>query len=284
LGTPRGRVTRRDEKEGGVDRVLDIGVYYGGVEVERRVWDWIIGLDHRPIEMEVEVRGWVVEKEENKMGIVDWEKFEAELKCEEEGEWMDGVGGGYRKSRRDLEEGVERFEGKLSEGVERCRGRRRWKEGKKKWWSVKLEEKYKRGVEVEKEWERGRRVGDREMVKGMRKDFKKKLERVRREHWVKYLEGLGEKEGYQWVKTDRDFMVDLPSIRGEDGNMVEKDEEKGRAIVRGLGKRNELDQEEEGFWEEVSIEEEEVEECLKKQNDKKAAGENELGGKVLKVA
>jgi len=53
--------------------------------------------------------------------------------------------------------------------------------------------------------------------------------------------------------------------------------------VRGLGKRKELDQEEEGFWVEVDVGEEEVEECLKKEGDREAAGENEMGRKVIKV-
>jgi len=136
---------------------------------------------------------------------------------------------------------------------------------------------------MEREWMRGGRRGGLEEIRNMRKGFKEKVEKEKREHWVRYLESLGEKESYQWVKTDRDFVVDVPGIRGEDGKVVENDEGKGWAIVRGLGKREELDQEEEEFWEKVEVEEEEVEECLKKQKDGKAAGENKMGGKVLKV-
>ena len=57
LGTERGVVMRRGEGERGVDRVLDIGVNVGGLEVVGRSWEWVVGLDHRPIEMEVEVIG-----------------------------------------------------------------------------------------------------------------------------------------------------------------------------------------------------------------------------------
>lgn len=45
------------------------------------------------------------------------------------------------------------------------------------------------------------------------------------------------------MKTDRDFVVDLARIRDEEGKWQEEDERKGRAIVRGLGKREELEQE-----------------------------------------
>lgn len=43
-----------------------------------------------------------------------------------------------------------------------------------------------------------------------------------------------------------------------------------------------MKQEEEGFWEEIEIEEELVKEVLWKQGDGKAAGVNGLSGKVMK--
>jgi len=242
-----------------------------------------VGLDHRPIEMEVEVIGMVVEKKEDKRGVVDWKRLEAELRLEGGRERCNRGERGIR-GRKELEEVVEEFEGRLMEVVEENRGRRKWKKGKKRWWSEELEEEYKRCEGVERDWRRGEKGVEMEEVREMRREFKMKVEKVKRDHWVSYLESLGEKESYQWVKTDRDFVVDVPGIKGENGVVVEDDEGKGWAIVRGLGKREELEQEEEGFWEEVGVEEEEVEECLKKQGDGKAAGENEMGGKVLKVA
>ena len=74
------------------------------------------------------------------------------------------------------------------------------------------------------------------------------------------------------MKTDRDVVVDVLPIEVEGGGRVEGDEGKGEAIIRGLGKREELSQEGEGFWEEVDIGEEEVEEIVGKQKEKKAAG------------
>jgi len=281
MGTPRGVVTRRDEKDGEKDRVLDVGLYVGGVEVKGRVWDWIVGLDHRPVEMVVEVLGMVVEREEDTRGIVDWKMFESGVRLRE-GEWMRERRGGEVKTREVLEDWVERWERILVEEVEKSRGRRRWRKGKKKWWNGEVEEEYLRVKKLEKEWMEGDREGGLERVREGRKEYKRKVEEVRRRSWGLYLESLGEKEGYQWVKTDRDFVVDIPGIKVGDGRVVEDDEEKGWAIVRGLGKREELSQEEEGFWEEVEVEEEEVKECVDKQGDRKAAGENELGGRVLK--
>ena len=83
------------------------------------------------------------------------------------------------------------------------------------------------------------------------------------------------------MKTDRDFMVEVPAIRSENGNLIEEDGKKGEAIIRGLGKREELKQEKEGFWEEIRVGEEEVEEAIWKQKDGKAARVNGLSGKVM---
>jgi len=49
-----------------------------------------VGLDHRPIEMEVEVMGVVVKKEEDRRGIVDWERLETGIRLEgEKEEWSE---------------------------------------------------------------------------------------------------------------------------------------------------------------------------------------------------
>jgi len=255
VGTPRGVVTRRDEKEEERDRVLDVGFYVRGVEVEGRMWDWVVGLDHRPVEMIVEVLGVVIEREEDKRGIVNWKKFESGLRLREE-EWLREMGVGEVRTREVLEEWVEKWEKMLMEEVEKSRGRRRWKRGKKKWWNGEVEEEYLRVKGLEKEWMEGDREGELERVREGRKEYKKKVEEVRRRSWGMYLESLGEKEGYQWVKTDRDFVVDILGIKVDGGRVVEDDEGKEWAIVGGLGKKEELDQEEEGFWEEVEVGEE----------------------------
>ena len=108
------------------------------------------------------------------------------------------------------------------------------------------------------------------------------IEGKKARYWWEYLGKVKRGEGFKFVKTDRDFMVDVPAIRGEDGEWVRDDKDKGREIIRGLGKREELKQEEEGFWEEIRVGEEEVEEAVWKQKDRKAAGVNGLSGKVLK--
>ncbi|PWW77513.1 hypothetical protein C7212DRAFT_314527 [Tuber magnatum] len=80
---------------------------------------------------------------------------------------------------------------------------------------------------------------------------------------------MGVNDGFKWVKGERDFVQNLPEIEGEEGKRVVGEEEKGREIIRG-------------FWESVELEEEELEECRKKQGNRKAAGEDEIGGKVWK--
>jgi len=86
------------------------------------------------------------------------------------------------------------------------------------------------------------------------------------------------------VKTDRDFVVDIPKISGKDDIMVEEDEGKGWAIIKGLGKREKGMQEKESCWSEVEVREEEVGNLLEREKDRRAAGENGLGGKGLKGA
>ena len=270
LGTPRGVSTRRAKGEVGKDRVLDIGVWVGGLEVEGRVWDWIGGLDHRPIEMEVEVVGVEIERVMEGESMVEWGKVEVELRGVEENlknRMMDRMRGG----RRELEERVEELEKEMKGAVERNKGKRKWREGKKRWWTGRVEREYRSLREVEKGWEEGL-IGV-ERVREKRREFKKVAEEEKREHWVKYLEGLGEDEGYKWVKGDRDFVVNVPTIVLENGERLEKDEDKGVGIMRGLGKGEELELEEEGYELELEVDDEEVEECVMKQGDKKAAGE-----------
>jgi len=259
----------RDMRKGVEERVLDVGFYVGGVEVEGRVWDWVMGLDHRPVEMKVKVIGWKMDKEEERRDKVDWMKMEAGLRGREE----EGKGLWKRvRTREELECMVEKYEELLVKEVEGSRGSRKWKKGRKKWWNGEVEEAYKKCRRKEEEFFRGGGEERRLEVKRARKEYKEVVERVKREHWVGYLEELGLNKGYQWVKTDRDFVVDIPAIRGKDGVMVEDDEGKGWAIIKGLGKREKEEQEEEGFWEEVEVEEEEVEQLLGKQKDGKAAG------------
>ena len=139
--------------------------------------------------------------------------------------------------------------------------------------------------EVEKSWERGDRSEGRERVREKRREWREKVREVKGNHWCEFLEGLDVNESYRWIKTDRDFIVDLPPIKGVDGRWYEEDGDKGREIVRGLGKREELLQEEEGgVWDiGEDVTEEEVEEVVRRQKDRKAPGENGLGGKVLKL-
>jgi len=277
VGTERGVVTRRGEKEGVKDGVLDVGFYVGGVMVEGRTWDWVGSLDHRPVEMVVEVIGEELKRKEEREGKVDWERVEAELRL------MKGEGGGDVVGREELERRVEVLENRVMEVVRGNKGKGKWKYGKKVWWNGVIEKEYEEVKEEERKWmENGRKEG-KDKVKESRRKWKKVVEQVKREHWLKYLEGLEERDGYKWVKTDRDFLVDIPGIRNEDGEMVEEDEEKARALVRGLGKRKEEEQELEGFYEKVEVEEEELGEMIRKQGDGKAAGENGLGGKVLKM-
>jgi len=90
-------------------------------------------------------------------------------------------------------------------------------------------------------------------------------------------------ESFRFLKIDRDFVVDVPGRRGEDGRLVEKDSRKGEPILRGLGKREKLDQEVEGYEKGVELEEGLVEECIFTQNDKKAVGVNGIERKLVKM-
>ena len=278
VGNEVGVGTRKDEKRG-VCRVLDLAVYGGGVLLKCRVGEDIVGLDHKPLEVEVEVEGWVLEENRGKEVGVDWEKFRGELKV-----W--GGGGvkleGGRVSRGRLEEVVEMVEEGLRGRIEECRGRRRWESGRKRWWDTELENKRREVRVKEEKWKREGGDENRREVREERKEYRSMIEEKKAKYWLEYLGKVKRGEGFKFVKTDRDFMVDVPAIRSENGELVREDKDKGREIIRRLGKREELKQEEEGFWEEIRVGEEEVEEAIWKQKDRKAAGINGLSGKVLK--
>ena len=278
IGNKVGEYTRYDDKRG-VGRVLDLAIYGGAVEMECEVEERIVGLDHKPLEVEVRMNRWKVEEEGWKKGRVDWNKYEGELRVwKGKGLWLKEG----RVTREHLEEVVEEVEKGLRERLERCKGRRKWESGRKRWWDSELEEKRKKVRYWEERWkrEREKRVGMERKVE--RKEYRKMVEEKKARYWLKFLEKMKRGEGFGFVKTDRDFMVDVPPIRGENGLMVKEDKDKGGEIVRGLGKREELKQEREGFWEEVKVEEEEVGEMIGMQKDGKAAGINGLSGRVMK--
>ena len=278
IGNEVGVGTRKDEKRG-LCRVLDLAVYGGGVRMKYRVGEDIVGLDHKPLEVEVEVEGWMLEEEKGKEVGVDWEKFRGELKVWG-GEDMRLEEG--KISRARLERVVEEVERGLKERVDRCRGRRKWKSGRKRWWDKELESKRGEVRKREEEWKRDKGEERRRELAEERKEYRSMIEEKKARYWLEYLEKVKRGEGFKFVKTDRDFMVDVPAIRGENGDLVRDDKDKGREIVRGLGKREELKQEEEGYWEDIRLDEEEVEDALGKQKDRKAAGVKGLSGKVLK--
>ena len=278
VGNKVGEGTRYESRSG-KERVLDLAVYGGGVEMKCEVGEGIVGLDHKPLEVEVKVEGWEVEDKGWKKGGVDWDKFDAELEVwGGEGLYLEGG----KVEREELERVVEEVEVGLRKVLERCKGRKKWESGRKRWWDSELEKKRKEVRDWEERWKRGRSEEDRKEVRVERGEYRKMIEEKKARYWLEYLEGLKRGEGFKFVKTDRDFMTDVPAIRGEGGELVEDDKEKGRAIVRGLGKREEMKQEDEGFWMGVEVEEEEVKEALWKQGDGKAAGLNGLSGKVLK--
>ena len=278
VGNVVGDYTRYDERSG-TGRVLDLAVYGGGVELKCVVGEGVVGMDHRPLEVEVKVEGWVVEELGWKKGKVDWDKFRAELEVwNGRGLWLKE--GGVR--REHLEEVVEEVEKGMRERLERCKGRKKWESGRKRWWDSDLEEKRRRVREWDERYKRNRSEENDRERKVERKEYRDMIEDKKARYWMEFLENMKKGEGFGFVKTDRDFMVDVPAIRGEGGELVREDGEKGRAIVRGLGKREELKQEEEVFWEEVEVEEEEVKSAIWKQKDGKAAGVNGLSGRVMK--
>jgi len=278
VGNRVGEGTRYDSR-GGKERVLDWAVYGGGVELDCKVGEEVVGMDHKPLEVKVRVEGWKVEDRGWKKGKVDWKKFESELEVwGGEGIWLKEG----RVRREHLEEVVGEVEEGLRVRVERCKGRKKWESGRKRWWDSELEKKRVRVRYWEKRWKEERREECKREVRIERKEYRLMIEEKKARYWFEYLEKMERGKGFGFVKTDRDFMVDVPTIKGEGGKMFMHDKDKGREIVRGLGKREELLQQEEGYWEEVEVEEEEVEEAIWKQKDGKAAGVNGLSGRVIK--
>ena len=141
--------------------------------------------------------------------------------------------------RGELEEVVEKVQEELVKLVELGRKYRKWKMGRKKWWNEEVEKKHMEVRGVEKEWERGNRLGGWEKVVQKRKEWKDLVKEVKGQYWGKYLEGMDMNKSYRWIKMNRDFVVDLRRIKGMDGEWYERDEEKEREIVRGLEKRKE---------------------------------------------
>lgn len=178
---------------------------------------------------------------------------------------------------------MEEVEGEMEKWIKESEGEGKWKRSRKRWWNERVEEEYRKTRKVEKRWEEGRNERRKKEMEEARKNFKRVVYEEKGRHWGDYLEKIGVNEAFKWIKTDRDFVVDVPGIVGENGEIVEGDEEKGEAIVRGLGKREEKEQEEEGEEWEVELDEEEVEESVMKQEEKKAPGENGLGGKIVKM-
>jgi len=123
-------VGTRYDKRGGVWRVLDLVVCGGGFEASCKLGEGVVGMDHRPLEVEIEADGSRVEDIGWKKGGVDWEKFKCELRV-----WRgEGIGLLEGKvQRRDLEEVVEDLELGLKLRLERCKGRKKWESGRKRW-------------------------------------------------------------------------------------------------------------------------------------------------------
>ncbi|PUU76969.1 hypothetical protein B9Z19DRAFT_1128955 [Tuber borchii] len=239
LGNKVGLITRVDEREGVRGRVLDLAFGGGNVELEVEIGEGVVGLDHKPLMVKVSVEGCEVDREMELRKEVDWVKLEAELKVWKgngivwkEGDW----------DREELDRVVEELEDGIGKRMEECRGRRKWKGGRKRWWNEELEVKRLEVRELEKDWEKRKGKGRKELCVKERKVYRRMVAERKGEYWMKYLEGLELLDSFGFVKTDRDFLTDVPGIRREDGSLEEKDEGKGREIIRGLGKREELEQ------------------------------------------
>ena len=68
-------------------------------------------------------------------------------------------------SREELERVVGDVEGELKRILERCKGRKKWESGRKRWWDSGLEEKRREVREKEERWKRGRLEEDRREMK-----------------------------------------------------------------------------------------------------------------------
>ena len=76
---------------------------------------------------------------------------------------------------------VEEVEEEVSRIVSEGRGGKRWRYGKKKWWTWEVEKKYRGIKEVEREWERGGRERGRNEVNEKRREWRELLSRVKGE-------------------------------------------------------------------------------------------------------
>ena len=110
------------------------------MKLKCKVGEDIVGSDHKRVEVKVEVEGWILEEDRGKEVGVDWEKLKGEIEV-----WGRGKLGLEREkvSRARLEEVVENIERGLKNRVDRCRGGRKWKSGRKRWWDAELEDKRK---------------------------------------------------------------------------------------------------------------------------------------------
>jgi len=168
-----GSITREDDREGFRGRVLDLAICGGELEAKCRVGEGVIALDHKPLEVEIEMKGWAIDKDMMLRKEVDWERLESELRLwGGEVEWDRRVGLG----RKGLDEVVESLEDGLGLRMEECRGRRKWKGGRKKWWDDGLEERRKGLIRREKEWRRDGGDGLKELLLEERKGYKKEIE------------------------------------------------------------------------------------------------------------
>ena len=209
-----GVVTRYDGRSG-VSRVLDLVVWRGGMRVDCRVGEGVVGLDHKPLEVEVEIEGWKVEEVGWKKGKVDWDKFGSELEIwGGKGLWLKKG----RVRREHLEEVVEEVEKGLKDRLERCKGKKKWESGRKRWWDSSLERKRKEVRVKEEKWKGERSEEAKGDMKVERKEYRGMIEEKKARYWLEYLEKVKGGQGFEFVKTDRDFMVDVPAIRVRMGN------------------------------------------------------------------
>jgi len=131
---------------------------------------------------------------------VDWRKFETELRV-----WG-GKGVVLKEGkvkRWEMKEVVERVEESLRMVLERCKGRKKWERGRKRWWDSELEEKRREVRGLKERWKREKREEDKEEVKIERRKYRRMIEEKKARYWLEYLESLKRGEGFKFVKMDR---------------------------------------------------------------------------------
>lgn len=77
---PSGEMTRVSERSGESDSTIDMEVGMGMIEMEGRIREGAIGMDHKMLEMDVRMVDWRIEKEEEEKGKVNWERVKDRLK------------------------------------------------------------------------------------------------------------------------------------------------------------------------------------------------------------